>query len=341
MNYSYLLFNLLGYNKVDIKSISKNEDITWNIIVENPNFRWDYGYISKNPNITWDIVKSNPDKDWSFATLCTNPSISLDIILSNPYFNWGYYFQSRDDVTWDVIKANPDIQWDYSQLGHKPSITWDIIQANPDKNWNYENISKNPNITWDIIQANPDKEWNYTCLSQNPNITWDIVQTNPDKNWKYNSMWKNPNITPDIIESNPDKKWISTRFFTSSDFVSKLKPTEQHAFILEGIKNWFKQSTHLPNWRNTDENYNPDNEGYGCWRRGIIHRSIVRGRPGVKVAIFDISRGGHSAAPKIQHLFRRWIKNVKLEMISIILHNIEYEVALPSELCCYILKYSV
>ena len=30
-------------------------------------------WISRNPNITWDIIKDNPDKDWKWGGISYNP----------------------------------------------------------------------------------------------------------------------------------------------------------------------------------------------------------------------------------------------------------------------------
>ena len=37
--------------------------VTWDIVVANPDVIWSYTSLSRNPNITWDIVQSTPDKD--------------------------------------------------------------------------------------------------------------------------------------------------------------------------------------------------------------------------------------------------------------------------------------
>ena len=43
--------------------ISKNSNITWDIIQANPDKQWNLNGISCNPNITWDIIKANPNKE--------------------------------------------------------------------------------------------------------------------------------------------------------------------------------------------------------------------------------------------------------------------------------------
>ena len=35
-------------------------------ILDNLDKPWDWGYLSKNPNITWEIIQANPDKEWNW-----------------------------------------------------------------------------------------------------------------------------------------------------------------------------------------------------------------------------------------------------------------------------------
>jgi hypothetical protein len=37
-----------------------------------PDKDWDYNILSRNPNITWEIVHANPDKQWNYAALSHN-----------------------------------------------------------------------------------------------------------------------------------------------------------------------------------------------------------------------------------------------------------------------------
>ena len=41
-------------------------------ILDNPDKPWDYLCLSKNPNITWEIVKDNPDIAWDYRRLSNN-----------------------------------------------------------------------------------------------------------------------------------------------------------------------------------------------------------------------------------------------------------------------------
>ena len=43
------------------------------LINDNPDKPWNWRGISKNPNITWDIIKNNPDKPWNWNGISRNP----------------------------------------------------------------------------------------------------------------------------------------------------------------------------------------------------------------------------------------------------------------------------
>ena len=73
-----------------------------------------YNQLSINPNITWEIVRDNPDKKWNFSVLSSNPNITWEIVRDNPDKPWSYYMLSMNpNITWDIIKDNPDKPWSY------------------------------------------------------------------------------------------------------------------------------------------------------------------------------------------------------------------------------------
>ena len=109
-------------------------------IKDNSDKPWDFRLLSKNPNITWDIVQANPDKPWNFNYLSENPNITWDIVQANPNKPWNFDWLSLN-ITWDFVKANPNKPWDFDYLSKNPNITWDIVQANPDKHWNFDYLS--------------------------------------------------------------------------------------------------------------------------------------------------------------------------------------------------------
>jgi uncharacterized protein with HEPN domain len=77
--------------------------------------------LSKNPNITWDIVRNNLDKSWVFEQLTLNPVITPVIIKNNPNILWDYqYFSKNPNITWNIVKDNLDKNWNYELLTWNP-----------------------------------------------------------------------------------------------------------------------------------------------------------------------------------------------------------------------------
>ena len=53
--------------------LSENPNITWEIVQNNPEYKWSYLELSLNPNITWEIVQNNPQIDWKYGYLSETP----------------------------------------------------------------------------------------------------------------------------------------------------------------------------------------------------------------------------------------------------------------------------
>jgi hypothetical protein len=78
--------------------LSRNPNITWEIVQANPDKPWDFVWLSANPNITWEIVQSNPDKPWNYDALSTNLNITWEIVQSNPNKPWNYHYLSGNNM---------------------------------------------------------------------------------------------------------------------------------------------------------------------------------------------------------------------------------------------------
>lgn len=74
---------LSNFNKSTVNEISKNKNITWNIIKNNINEPWDWNAVSLNPNITMQIILNNPEHKWNIHMLILNKSISLEELKEN------------------------------------------------------------------------------------------------------------------------------------------------------------------------------------------------------------------------------------------------------------------
>jgi hypothetical protein len=178
---------------------------------------WDFDMLSRNPNITWDIVKANIDKPWCFFYLSQNSNITWEIVQNNPDKNWCFGWLSQNsNITWEIVQANPDKPWSYSMLSENPNITWQIVQDNPDENWCFGGLSENPNITWDIVKANLDLDWDDKIFLINHVGKQKFIEEQLKRAVNFVSDW--------FIElkTNPDsnlcKKWMKT---VQSEFYNK------------------------------------------------------------------------------------------------------------------------
>lgn len=74
---------LSNFDKKTIGFISKNPNITWDIIENNLHEMWDWNMISINPNISMKIINDNPDKQWDKNNIYKNKSISIEELENN------------------------------------------------------------------------------------------------------------------------------------------------------------------------------------------------------------------------------------------------------------------
>ena len=117
----------------------------FNFIQNKRNKSWDWDCISQNLNITWEIILHNPDKPWEWSSISRNKNITWEIIKNNPDNLWNWMgISHHPNITWEIIQNNPDNPWDWYCISRNQNITWEIIQNNPDNPWNWCDISDNP-----------------------------------------------------------------------------------------------------------------------------------------------------------------------------------------------------
>ncbi len=107
-------------------------------------------------DITWQDILDNPDFNWTeyYPTLCCQKNFTFDIILSNrDKFNDDYMLSMNPNLTWEIVsKAGPEIEWEPGLVSKHPNITWEIIKNNPDYPWDIDCVLENENITWKIAK---------------------------------------------------------------------------------------------------------------------------------------------------------------------------------------------
>ena len=106
--------------------------------------------LSKNTNLTWDIIKYNLDKPWDWRRLSCNTSMSLEVIINNLELPWVWSMVSRrTDITLKMLEKYKNMPWDYNILSYNNIITWEFLKNNLDKDWDWHSICVNIKITYD------------------------------------------------------------------------------------------------------------------------------------------------------------------------------------------------
>ena len=103
-------FIFKNINNIKWYILSKNLNITCDIVQVNLDKPWDYYWLSSNKIITWDIVQANPDKPWDYDKLSKN-----QILLG---------------ISWKQILINLGIINNYHQIQILLGILFKQIQIN-------------------------------------------------------------------------------------------------------------------------------------------------------------------------------------------------------------------
>ena len=80
----------------DIKVNQSTMENNWNqyffnFISRNMDKPWDWFSLSRNPNVTWDIVEANLDKPWNWDWLSEILQVTWEIVEANPDKPWNWY----------------------------------------------------------------------------------------------------------------------------------------------------------------------------------------------------------------------------------------------------------
>ena len=216
----------------DYYGLSRNANVTWEIIQENPQIEWDVQGYSLNPNITLNIVLENPEINWDFTILSRNPSITEEDVENHPELPWffgkeEYMFEPNNGICGGGLSSNPSMSLQFieknknkmsmNDIFKNPNITIEFalkyfseenlilyskycndiaIFTHPEINISYKRLSSNTKIlTYDYVKTHPTQKWDYKLLSENPIITWDIVKQNIYNKWDFFFLCKNPSVT--------------------------------------------------------------------------------------------------------------------------------------------------
>ena len=200
----------------DIEYLIKLKNINQEWIIENTNIRiekyisieiikkylykWDYWELSKNPNLTEEVILKYPYQNWNINYLIKNNKITNFNALSkfkyidediidnypNKLWNWKWILQNTDisiEIYMPLYLIKKYLyKLDFSRLSYNSNLTEKYILKYPYQNWDIKYLIENNKIT------------NFNALSKFKNINQDIVCKYLNKQWDWEWMIKNTNI---------------------------------------------------------------------------------------------------------------------------------------------------
>lgn len=212
-NPTYTLENAINEknNIINSYTYSLNPCVTWNDIINNKNFPWDFHYLSRNRNISFQNVIDNSNQNINYSEVIKNSNNNLYFdwdyseIIKNPIFNIKdidkipklkkyklEYFENPNFDLYEYIKIFPikdssEISRSiYRNENFSIKLLEDLIKLFPDFEIEYDLLGDKKNIDFDFIFSN-NYNWDFHYISQNPNLTFDIIYNN-DYNWDFTYM---------------------------------------------------------------------------------------------------------------------------------------------------------
>ena len=187
------------------ESICSNHNLTMKIIIDNPEFEWDWKILSDNPNIIIKqmLINNNNNEKWKwcFHDITMNKYITMDLIENNKDKEWCWEYMYRNpNLTIEFIKKNKEKLYEWHLISCHKNITMDDITNNPDLPWNERHVCNNPNLTMEYVNSIGRRNFGSWYVCSNPRITYNDIINNIDNYWTTSYFYKNPNLTKQMIE---------------------------------------------------------------------------------------------------------------------------------------------
>lgn len=225
-----------------MKNFNHFEDLTCDIITNNPHITWDYTILSYHPCLTQEFIRNNIDKEWDYDALSSHKVITLDFVLSLPNFNWSYKSLTLnnnipiDYIESDILYEKENSKYNYLSLD-KRFLKYSNNNGNTISYENpLENLVKYPNIKWDYYYLGSSIETNsstedfidkllkldlklneneitdlYNGLSENPKLDfYKHVVPNIKMKWNSSLLSLNKCINMTIVNKFSMLKWDYT-----------------------------------------------------------------------------------------------------------------------------------
>jgi hypothetical protein len=178
--------------------ISKNSNLSMNIVDENPNHPWHWFGMSSNPNLTFDMVLKHPDKSWNWHEISEHPNITPKMMEDHPEIPWTKAINYNPNVTLEIMEKfikqnyfgwlkikNKGLQLDIWHYSANRNLTFEFVKKHSSFDWNMKFLSNNLSISLETINSHPSWKWNYGLMSGRNDISMNYVLRNMDKPWSW------------------------------------------------------------------------------------------------------------------------------------------------------------
>jgi hypothetical protein len=122
-----------------------NPNVNMGLIIDNPQFPWEWDGLCKHPNIRPEWVIDFAPKEVSFHAFSENPNTTLALVLKYPDQVWNWpYLCSNMNLSMDDIRTHLELPWDFNYLSRNYHFHWlEIEETKNEFSWNWKNISLN------------------------------------------------------------------------------------------------------------------------------------------------------------------------------------------------------
>ena len=183
----------------NFKNFNYFEDLTCDIITDNPHIPWDFKILSYHSCLTQDFIRNNIDQEWDYEALSSHTIITLDFVLSLPNFKWSYASLAlNNNIPIDYIESDILYEKDnskYSSSIHLLDRRFLKYFNNNGTNISYENPIENffkyPNIKWDYYYLGSSVTLDINKLLE---LNLELKLTEDEITDLYNGLSENPKL---------------------------------------------------------------------------------------------------------------------------------------------------
>ena len=124
--------------------IEKCIHLTWDIVLDNPDYPWNYEKMTENPMIPDEVIKANPELPWSRSSIMKFRKMANELVIEQDSMFYGNLNADINKlanlgdprktcnplITPEFVKQHPEIEWDYKWLSRNPSLTIEFVLEN-------------------------------------------------------------------------------------------------------------------------------------------------------------------------------------------------------------------